>query len=126
MVNETNDLENEGRLEVRRGGIWTAVCNTSWGQDEADIACRQLGYSGALIANNDTVFNETGLWQYSYSWLDNVTCTGDELFIWDCDHNGPEENYYYYYRPDIHYCGYIDDGYRDYVYLVCQPNATCM
>jgi len=110
LANGTGDNENEGRLEVRIAGIWTGVCNTSWGQVEADIACRQLGYSGALIADNDDVSNETEWWYYS-SWLDNVTCTGDELYIWDCDHSGP---------------GYYYCSYSEYVYLVCQPTAISM
>ena len=35
---------SEGRLEVRVDGVWGTVCNSdlSFGQTEADIACRQL------------------------------------------------------------------------------------
>jgi len=39
--------ENVGRLEVQVNGVWGTVCSNSWDKDDADVACRQLGFSRA-------------------------------------------------------------------------------
>lgn len=96
--------ENQGRLEVQFNGVWGTVCDDFWGLDEADIVCRQLGYTGALVADGTAVAG-TGL----PIWLDNVMCRGTETFIWDCANNGPGN----------HNCAHFED-----VYLVCRPNTT--
>ena len=41
-----------GRLEVYYSGQWGTVCDDNFDQTEADIACRQLGFSGALYYTN--------------------------------------------------------------------------
>ena len=37
-----------GRLEIYLRGEWGTVCDDGFEQTEADIACRQLGFSSAL------------------------------------------------------------------------------
>ena len=34
----------EGRLEVCLNNVWGTVCESSWGNNNAAVACRQLGY----------------------------------------------------------------------------------
>ncbi|CAH1243347.1 PRSS12 [Branchiostoma lanceolatum] len=41
-------VPHQGRLEVLRDGVWTTVCGRSWGDPEAQVACRQLGFPGAV------------------------------------------------------------------------------
>ena len=38
----------EGRVEVCQGGQWKRVCNHGWDKEEAEVVCRQLGFSGNL------------------------------------------------------------------------------
>ncbi len=37
----------DGRLEIFLRGEWGTVCKSNFGFEEADVACRQLGFSYA-------------------------------------------------------------------------------
>ena len=36
--------EYEGRLEVCINGVWGTVCDNGWGNIDATVVCKQLGY----------------------------------------------------------------------------------
>ena len=35
----------EGRVEVCQSRQWKTVCNREWGDEEAQVVCRQLGFA---------------------------------------------------------------------------------
>ena len=35
----------EGRVEVCQDGQWKTVCSRGWGDEEAQVVCRQLGFA---------------------------------------------------------------------------------
>jgi len=93
-----------GRLEVLHKGIWGTVCDDHFGQPEADVVCRMLGFdieSGdeAHIYNGTVDFSSKGgpIWihfdQHSHSctgFEDDITqCKGKHLWESDqtCEHD---------------------------------------
>ena len=51
--NFTSSSFTAGRLEVFLDGEWGTICDDGFGSVEADLACRQLGYSSALQYGNN-------------------------------------------------------------------------
>ncbi|XP_071476169.1 scavenger receptor cysteine-rich domain-containing protein DMBT1-like [Diadema antillarum] len=74
----------EGRVEVLFNGTWGTVCDDYFGEDEAQVICRMLGYGGlASVAPPETFGPGSG-----GIWLDDVQCIGVEANIAQCDHRG--------------------------------------
>ena len=61
-----SDGVSGGRLEVFFNGVWGTVCNDLFDENDANVACRQLGFSRALHIINDIRFRYDPL-QFVYN-----------------------------------------------------------
>ena len=81
--NSTIGSQYEGRVEIYHNGTWGTICDHDWELADAKVACRMLGFSGALRAVTNAFYGRgTGR-----VWLDNVECTGTETSLVNCQHN---------------------------------------
>ncbi|XP_071482224.1 scavenger receptor cysteine-rich domain-containing protein DMBT1-like [Diadema antillarum] len=92
--------ERDGRLEIYHNNEWGTVCSTTWGSEEAEVTCRQLGNDGVNnvyysptpgngpihLSHVGCIGNETGLVNCNVTFSDdgNSSCTHGEDVGVDC------------------------------------------
>nr|XP_022289201.1 deleted in malignant brain tumors 1 protein-like [Crassostrea virginica] len=79
------DYTGEGRLEVEYHDRWGTVCDDSFTDSSAKVACRQLGYHSQHAVYKGVAPYGEGSGDIV---LDNVVCTGDESSLAVCRHHG--------------------------------------
>ena len=84
MVRLVNGGASYGRVEVYYNGQWGSVCDDGWDIKDANVVCRQLGFSRASGAPGRAKYGQGS----GTTWLDNVRCQGDEASLLHCAHRG--------------------------------------
>ncbi|XP_071486134.1 scavenger receptor cysteine-rich domain superfamily protein-like [Diadema antillarum] len=69
----------DGRLEIYHNNEWGTVCSTTWGPEEAEVTCRQLGNDGV----NNVYYSPTP--GNGPIHLSHVGCIGNETGLVDCN-----------------------------------------
>ncbi|XP_032278902.1 deleted in malignant brain tumors 1 protein-like [Phoca vitulina] len=85
-----------GRVEVLHQGAWGTVCDDLWDLNEAEVVCQQLGCGRAVSALGKAHFGPGS----GNIFLDNLQCSGVELYLGQCAHSGWSE----------HNCGHHEDA----------------
>ena len=80
LVGGTSPLE--GRVEVYYNNTWGTVCDDFWTAEDAQVICRQLGFSGTSVAFSNAYFGAGSSNQPI--WLDDVNCLGTENNMGQC------------------------------------------
>ena len=91
----------EGRLEVFYNGAWGTICDDYWTEEDADVACRALGFVGGSVEDWNrfrTAYFGPGTGEIM---LDDLFCSGRESGLLECPSN--------HAGPGIHNCLHSED-----------------
>lgn len=84
LVRLANGGASYGRVEVYYSGAWGTVCDDLWDINNANVVCRELGFSRATSAPHGARYGRgTG-----NIWLDDVECSGGKASLFNCAHAG--------------------------------------
>jgi len=72
---------NVGRLEVYWEGEWGTVCDDNFGNKEASMACKAMGFADGVAQFNPTT--EAGRSTQGI-FMDEVNCSSTETHFWEC------------------------------------------
>ena len=75
----------EGRVEIFYQGQWGTICDDLWDIQDANVVCRQLGFTAAVSALSAGDRFPVGVGEIL---LDDLECSGDESSLTDCTHAG--------------------------------------
>ena len=92
----------EGRLEIYYNGAWGTICDDYWNKNNADVACRALGFAASVEDYNRfrTAYFGPGSADQAIV-LDDLLCTGNESGLLECPSLHP--------RPGISNCRHSED-----------------
>ncbi len=77
----------EGALQFYHNGQWGAVCDDSFQDLDATVACSQLGFAGGEAIT--TYMRNSDTWDMAPRyWLDDLGCSGIESRLTECRHAG--------------------------------------
>ena len=69
-----------GRVEVFDSGVWGTICDDTWDINDANVACRQLGFTGASSASTRAAHGRGS----GPIWRDHMNCVGSESSLFEC------------------------------------------
>ena len=76
---------NEGHVEVYHNNQWGRVCDDHWDLKDANVVCRQLGFTRAVRATSSSEFGNTASIEIR---MDDVRCNGNEQELLHCSFLG--------------------------------------
>ncbi len=83
LVRLVGTTANSGRLEVFRNGIWGTVCDDGFNVINANVACRELGFTSAVSFAGQGMGNDPAPASVPIN-MDDVACVGTEQSLLAC------------------------------------------
>ena len=80
----TGGTPSAGRVEIFYDNKWGTICDDAWGINDANVVCRELGFSRASSAPCCAAYGQGS----GPTWMDNVACQGGEASLFHYAHNG--------------------------------------
>ena len=84
LVNNRNENQCAGRVEMSTRFGWVSVCDDGWDLEDAAVVCRQMGCGTQVAALSNAYYDQGN----STVILDDVACTGSESHLAECKHAG--------------------------------------
>lgn len=69
-----------GRVEICENGQWGTICHDEWDLNDAKVACRELGFSGASFASRRAAYGQGS----GPILRDHILCQGWETSLLNC------------------------------------------
>ena len=114
----TDGTFSSGRLEIYVNGQWGTICDDYFDQTDANVACKQLGFSRAnsyrasasggyerstVFATSSALNSMYCMCRFNYGsgpiWLDDLRCRASDTRLISCPHRG----------TGSHNCGHSED-----------------
>jgi len=74
---------SQGLVQVYYNNNWGWVCADQWEKQDADVACRMMGFDGSLSSFKEKEDNKEKKYR---AWLNDMQCTGNERSLFSCVH----------------------------------------
>ena len=75
--------DSEGNVfALNSENVWGPVCDDAWEDSNAQVVCRQLGFTNGTATRQSHFGNVSDVFS-----MDNVNCSGNEARIQDCSYN---------------------------------------
>ena len=75
-------FSSEGLVQVYHNKTWGWICDQHWDKQDADVVCRELGYT------NSTLIYSSASHKGGTTWMNNLQCIGNERSLVLCAHDG--------------------------------------
>lgn len=73
-------FSHKGLVQVYHSRTWGWICNQGWDKQDADVVCRELGFTKASMVYG-SLKDKGGV-----IWMKNIQCIGNETSLVLCDH----------------------------------------
>ena len=100
-----------GRVEFCYRGLWGTVCSDGFGDVDAGVVCRQLGFANGSNIPETLIFLARPPQTHGAILLSGLECDGSEPGLANCNHSG----------INIHTCR--DHSQDVHVYCIGMPSA---